>query len=352
MVVLSNYLPRLKNSKTWVMLTNYVYTREIKSYDFKTASGEEFTLGFMDFKKTKDGYVLAGYVCKHGIRSLPSLKFHIINASIDSCGRVHNRRSAQATETETQQFKRAEIFNMKSKLVKAGVLEIVNGRMMYFPNRDNPTVERELVPNFADSIAEPGFNGSHVSEIRIMSKLKVIPSNCFRCPNLEKLELPDSVKTIESRAICETKLVELEIPKSVSTIGNYGIIHNNLLKEVRFKGPLKYLGNYALSHNSSLERVRLPSGLSVIRTATFYKDFSLKDLYIPKSVTMIERSAFSGIITSGRRQKLVIHVPKHLLDNAIMVLLNEMPGWKMRDYVVIDCYDGGGIVDFDVYWRH
>ena len=123
------------------------------------------------------------------------------------------------------------------------------------------------IPETVRYIEKGAFDECQLSRVSLPNGLWKV--NTFKhCPNLSKVEVPDSVKYIEDGSF-------LQCP---------------LLKDIHFPDALKKIGNSAFE-NTPLKAAVLPEGLTYIGDSAF-RNSGISELKLPDTVVYIGESAF------------------------------------------------------------
>ena len=100
-----------------------------------------------------------------------------------------------------------------------------------------PSAIKELAPNaFAYCLG--------LTEIEIPEGITVIPENCFRATNAEKIILPEGVTEIGKYAFMSHKATSIVLPKSLKIIKTYGL-YSVMLRTVYFDRNVEEIGSNA-----------------------------------------------------------------------------------------------------------
>lgn len=136
------------------------------------------------------------------------------------------------------------------------------------------------------------------------------------CPNLKKVNLPDSLRTMGVRVFKNcTSLTEVTLPGKLQTLGGEAFMNCEELTAIRIpEGVTELRGNtfegcvkladvqlhegitaihaYCFRGCEALKSIELPSRITEIRTYTFEGCHALESVYIPAGVTRIASHAF------------------------------------------------------------
>ncbi|MBQ1388149.1 MAG: leucine-rich repeat protein [Clostridia bacterium] len=185
--------------------------------------------------------------------------------------------------------------------------------------KENKSVENVVVPSqingrpvtkielscFADNSDVKTPYG--LKTITLPNTLTEIVANAFtQCPNLTKIEIPDSVEKIDRRAFNGLSALEsVKLPKNLSSLGEYAFCDCKALKSIELPGTITEMGNGCFEGCEALEKVTIGNGISEIPYSAFAYCSSLKSITIPSSVKTIGASAFlcdtslSNVVISG-----------------------------------------------------
>ena len=121
------------------------------------------------------------------------------------------------------------------------------------------------------AIAENGFKGAQLSEVRIPSTIKVVGKNAFygstltsvyfykgveeigdgafhSCVGLTELNLPSSLKVIGASAFFGTSIRNLTLTEKVESIGTYAFAYCEKLVKVYISHSVSSIGENAFAH--------------------------------------------------------------------------------------------------------
>ena len=76
------------------------------------------------------------------------------------------------------------------------------------------------IPNSVKKISKFCFAGSGLKVIEIPSSVKIICSEAFGCPELEKLIFSEGLKILEPDSIASERIMDLQLPSSLEQIGH------------------------------------------------------------------------------------------------------------------------------------
>ena len=267
-------------------------------YEFESVTGRKTTIAVGQLV-CKDGYYSPMVYTRRGTRHVIENRmkysaFEILEHSIDKHGVVRAKRESGKLESDRERWAKAEKYNFKAMMLSAGLVNILNGKIVF---EATPDIKDCTIPKLIES-APLGLNGCRytVESLRFAAQLSHIPTGfAAMCTKLCSVYWPENLKEIGNRAFFSCGFTELEFPSTLKSVGNLSFADNSKLVNVEFSGPLFYLGERAFYRCVSLKSIRIPNGISEIKAGTFAGCISLKNVFIPKSVNKVHPEAFFGV---------------------------------------------------------
>lgn len=113
------------------------------------------------------------------------------------------------------------------------------------------------------------------------------------CPNLTRIDIPESVRWIGERAFCGSGISSLTLHDGLEGIGEEAFAKMPIT-EITVPDSVKYMGRGVFSKCKNLTSATLSSGLTHIEPRLFEDCSSLKTAVFPSGIKNIKYEVFSG----------------------------------------------------------
>ena len=138
------------------------------------------------------------------------------------------------------------------------------------------------------------FDRKQVKTVIILSEIKEIPWAAFhRCPNLVKVELPETIEVIGNDAFYNCGLRHINLPEGLQMIKQRAF-SDTKIEHVSIPNTATILLNEIFGHCLELETAVIPDGIEEIPYCTFLECTLLREVSIGNSVIKIHDGAFSN----------------------------------------------------------
>lgn len=182
------------------------------------------------------------------------------------------------------------------------------GQHYFYKGFGNSYVEEIVLPDTITKIDGPNSDDAsygnpgifeycpNLKKINIPESVTYIAPASFRnCSSLESIKIPNNLTELEYRVFdgC-SNLKEVIIPKGVTEINYEAFSGCTSLQEVRLPEGLTSIGDDAFADCTNLREVIIPEGVTYIGYSVFASCKALKSITIPSSVTYIGYWVFNG----------------------------------------------------------
>ena len=199
---------------------------------------------------------------------------------------------------------------------------------MYHNALSNTTLTCVWVPATCTDFEPNMFRGSEsLQECVFFCDLETLPQGTFyMCPNLQKVELPDTITKIEDWAFlgCE-KLPEITIPENVTYIGSEAFKYCYALESIVIPDAVTVIAGSAFKNCTSLSSIKLPASLETIGNNCFEGCAKLVNIELPEGLLTVGEYVFRDTaITELVYPSTVVSLQSHGMESLVKVDMSAM----------------------------
>ena len=210
-------------------------------------------------------------------------------------------------------------------------LETYNGTIEHtYLDNDEYTIRIKRVQHIGDDFLYDSDLANAVTEITIPHQITTIGNNFGNCPNLTKINLPNSLTSIGEWSLynCE-KLTHVDLPNTLTEIGTNFLYHSGITNITIPKGIKKIPEGFCV-FCPDLESVNMNDGLEEIEESFCYGSEQLTNISIPSTVKRIGNFFLTNI--SSRHRFSLEEITFH--SETPPIVSDDLNTWFQNDYSI------------------
>lgn len=208
-------------------------------------------------------------------------------------------------------------------------LETYDGTIEHtYTDNDEYTIRIKRVQNIDDDFLYDSDLANAVVEITIPHQITTIGNNFGYCPNLTKINLPNSLTSIGEWSLYGSeKLTHVDLPSTLTEIGANFLYYSGITSITIPKGIKKIPEGFCI-FCQDLESVNMNEGLEEIGESFCYGSEQLNRISIPSTVTRIGNFFLTDI--SSRHSFLLEEITFH--SETPPIVSDDLNEWLQNGY--------------------